>query len=146
MQGRFKLKHPEKYKGNASNVVYRSSWELKIMIHLDHDTTVSKWSSEENVIAYRSPVDGRLHRYFVDFMVERVDSSGNRTTTLIEVKPEKETVPPKVTKNKKSRHFITESMTYAKNLAKWEAAKKYCESRGWKFVILTERHLFGKKS
>lgn len=144
MKGRFKVRNIEKYKGDPTTVIYRSSWELKVMMNLDHDKDVIKWSSEEVVIPYRSPEDGNVHRYFMDFYVERM-VNGKKKIYLIEVKPFSQTKPPAPPKSKKpTKKFLSEAMTYAKNVAKWKAAERFCEDRGWSFEIHTERELFGK--
>ena len=33
---------------------------------------------------------------------------------------------------------------YAVNEEKWKAAKKFCEHKNWKFIILTEDQLLSK--
>lgn len=143
-QGYFKPKNPSKYKGDPTNIVYRSSWELKLMSYLDGHKDVVSWGSEEIVIPYRSPIDGRLHRYFVDFVVTKINSNGLRETSLIEVKPSSQTKPP--TKQKKiTKRYITEVTTWGINDAKWKAATEYCKERGWSFHIFTEKELFGTK-
>jgi hypothetical protein len=40
------------------------------MLHLDKNPSVVSWSSEEIIIPYKSPADGKWHRYFVDFYVQ----------------------------------------------------------------------------
>ena len=57
-------------------------------------------------------------------------------TLLIEIKPEKETVPP--TGPKRTKKYITEGFTYIKNMNKWEAAEAYCKDRKWEVQIWTE--------
>ena len=143
-QGFFHPRNPFKYKGDPTNIVYRSGWERKIMDWLDNKEDVKCWSSEEIVIPYVSPVDGRMHRYFIDFYVEVVDKNSNTQTMLIEVKPHAQTQEPKVPK-RKTKRFITEVMTYGVNQAKWKAATEYCMDRGWEFKIITEYEL-GLKS
>lgn len=138
MKGFFKCKHPEKYKGNPINIVYRSSYELKAFMQLDHDPNVIKWSSEETIVPYHCPTDGRLHRYFPDLYVEKKTTHGIKCF-LYEIKPADQTLPPVQGKNQK--RFLNEAFTYAKNVAKWNACKKYCEQRGWEFKILTEKEL-----
>jgi hypothetical protein len=64
MQGRFKPMNPQKYKGDPSNIIYRSSWELKLLQYLDKHPQIDWYASEELVIPYMSPIDGRMHRYF----------------------------------------------------------------------------------
>lgn len=140
-QGFFKPKNPKKYKGDPTNIVYRSGWELKLMLYLDSRPEVVSWSSEEITIPYRSPKDGRIHRYFPDFVVTKINKDGKKETTLIEVKPSKQTQPPVRTRGKSNKTFLTEVFEWGKNQAKWEAAKEYCKDRGWKFEIFTEKQL-----
>lgn len=140
-QGTFRPKNPQKYKGNPANIVYRSRWELMLMARFDEHPDVLQWSSEEIVIPYRSPIDGRVHRYFPDFWVKkRNHSDGSIEVALIEVKPKVQTSPPKV-QSKPTRRYVTEVKTWGINSAKWEAAKAYCKDRGWKFMIMHEDHL-----
>ena len=139
-KGRFKPNNPKKYKGDPTNIVYRSSWELKLMFKLDSDPKVISWGSEEIIIPYVSPVDGKVHRYFVDFIVTQINSKGNKETILIEVKPKSQTMPPK-TPAKKTKRYINEVFTWGVNEAKWKAATEYCKDRNWQFNIMTEIEL-----
>lgn len=139
-QGKFKPKNPEKYKGKVEDIYYRSSWELKAFKWCDETASVLKWASEEIVIPYMSPIDNKKHRYFVDLYFEVKDSSGTVKKYLAEIKPEKQTAPPDVSK-KKNKRYIQEAMTYAVNEAKWNAAKEACKDSGVEFIILTEKHL-----
>lgn len=143
-QGRFKPRNPQKYRGNISNIVYRSSWELKLMYRLDSDDQIISWGSEENPIPYRSPLDNRIHRYFPDFIVTKLNKDGKRETLMIEVKPFKQTQVPE-RKERVTKKYLTEVKTWGINEAKWKAAKEYCKDRGWKFLILTEYELGIKK-
>lgn len=145
-QGKFKPKNPLKYKGDPTNIVYRSSWELKLMMYLDSHPNVIKWGSEEIIIPYESPVDGRMHRYFPDFFVEQINREGKKEKILIEVKPKAQTIAPnpntKLTpKGMINKRYINEVMTYGVNQAKWKAAQEVCNDRGWKFQIMTEIEL-----
>lgn len=144
-QGFFKPKNPKKYIGDPTNIVYRSGWEHRVMQSLDDNLNVIRWASEEVVIPYRSPVDNKIHRYFVDFYVEAIGRDGETRIMLLEVKPKDQTQEPKKPK-RTTKRFITEVMTYGVNQAKWKAAEEYCKSKGWEFQILTEQELFGKKS
>jgi hypothetical protein len=134
-KGQFKPKNPHKYIGNLFNIIYRSGWELKYMMYLDNHPDVLQWNSEEIVIPYRSPVDGRMHRYFPDFLVKT-----KNVTMIIEIKPKKQTTPPKKPK-KVSRQYLNEVMTWGVNEAKWKAADEYCKDRQWQFRVFTEDHL-----
>jgi hypothetical protein len=139
-KGKFRPKHPEKYLGNVTNVIYRSLWELKVMRYLDQHPSVIKWGSEEIVIPYRSPVDNRIHRYFPDFVVKMKEESGKITTLIIEIKPYAQTIEP-VKKTEKSRRYINEVLTYGVNQAKWKAADEYCKDRNWQFKVFTEKEI-----
>jgi len=135
-KGKFKPKNPQKYKGDPTNIIYRSRWELKLMSRLDEDSQIVQLSSEEIIIPYRSPIDNRIHRYFPDFWVKNL----NGDVILIEVKPYSQTKPPDVI-SKPTRRYINEVVTWGKNQAKWKAAEEYCADRKWKFVIMTEHEL-----
>jgi len=139
-QGPFKPRNPEKYQGNPHNITYRSLWELKLMRYLDDHDDVISWGSEEIAIPYRSPVDGRIHRYFPDFVVKKKNRDGTTSTIMIEVKPRAQTMEPKVQK-RATKKYINEVMTWGVNQAKWKAAENYCQDRMWKFQLMTEKEL-----
>jgi hypothetical protein len=139
-QGYFKPKNPQKYKGDPTNIIYRSSWELKLMNRLDIDDQIVSWASEEIVIPYRSPFDNKLHRYFPDFVVTKINKDGKKETIVIEVKPSKQTKAPE-RQEKITKKYLTEVKTWGINTSKWKAANEYCKDRGWKFMIITEKEL-----
>ena len=139
-KGFFKPRNPQKYKGDPSNIVYRSGWELKFMGYLDAHVDVLEWGSEEFSIPYRSPIDNRIHRYFPDFIVKKRNPQGITEIVVIEIKPAKETQPPKVQK-KPTKRYLREVYTWGINSAKWEAARAFCSDRKWKFLIFTEHDL-----
>lgn len=138
--GKYRPINPQKYKGNPTNIIYRSLWERKFMIFCDSNPNILQWGSEECVIPYRSPLDGRVHRYFVDFYIKLQTKSGEIKKYLIEIKPKKQTIPPDPQK-KQTKIYKDKVLTYCKNRAKWEAAKEWCEDRRMEFLILTEDHL-----
>jgi hypothetical protein len=135
-KGSFTPKNLSKYKGNPDRITYRSSWERDVMVFLDESPKVKKWNSEEFVVRYYYEVDKKYHKYYVDFWVNW--DSGQ--TTLIEVKPKKQAMPPK-TKNPKSKSSLNEAFTYIKNRNKWDAAEKVAKDNGYRFVIWTEDEL-----
>ena len=139
-QGFFKPKNPSKYKGDPTNIVYRSGWELKLMLYLDQRKNVIQWSSEELIIPYISPIDNKIHRYFPDFVVTKMDKQNQKETVVIEVKPAKQCIAPKKQKEI-SRKYITEVKNWGINEAKWKAATEFCMDRGWEFKIFTEKEL-----
>jgi hypothetical protein len=122
------------------NVIYRSSWELKLMNWCDTNESVLEWGSEVAVIPYISPVDNKVHRYFVDFYMKIRDKHGVEQKYLVEVKPKKFTQEP-VKPRRVTKQFIDEVFNYGVNQAKWKAAREFCEDRRWKFVVLTEDEL-----
>ncbi|MGA1049655.1 MAG: TnsA endonuclease N-terminal domain-containing protein [Minisyncoccia bacterium] len=139
-KGRYKVSNPTKYRGDTGDVIYRSSWELQFMKWCDNNEYVLEWGSEVAIIPYKSPVDNKIHRYFVDFYVKIKDKTGNIQKYLIEIKPEKFTKPPEIPK-RKTRKFIEEVFQYGTNQAKWKAAESYCSSNNLKFLVLTEKDL-----
>jgi len=137
--GKFIPKNPLKYKGDPTNIVYRSSWELLAMKYFDENTNVIWWASEELIIPYRSPVDNKIHRYFPDFVIKTQRKDGTVMTHVIEIKPESQTKMPK--QRKRTKKYLQEAATYAINQEKWRAADIFCQEHGWKFIILTEKDL-----
>ena len=139
-KGKYRPEYPRKYKGDPTNIIYRSLWERKFMVYCDMNENILEWGSEEVVVPYRSPIDNRYHRYFPDFYIKYKDKSGKIKKSLIEIKPLKQTMEPKVQK-RKTKGYIYEVVEYAKNMAKWEAAKEWCLDRGYEFKVLTENEL-----
>ena len=135
-KGKYKVINYKKYIGDPTTVIYRSLWERKVMIYFDQRKDVKRWSSEEIAIPYRNPFDGKVHRYFPDFVVKTV----NNDKYMIEIKPSRQAVKPKPPK-KKTKSYMRESFEYIKNQAKWSAAKAYCDDNGMKFKIITEKDL-----
>jgi hypothetical protein len=139
-KGKYQPSYPRKYKGDPTNIIYRSLWERKFMVYCDKNENILEWGSEEIVVPYLSPVDNRVHRYFPDFYIKVRESNGKIKKMIIEIKPLKQCVEPKVQK-KKTKGYIFEVVEYAKNQAKWEAAKEWCLDRGYEFKVLTENEL-----
>ena len=132
--GRNIVKNKTKYKGDFNNVIYRSLWERSVFGWCDTNPKVKYWNSEEVVIPYFYDVDKKYHKYYVDVKIVFEDK-----TLLVEIKPEKETVPP--VGAKRTKRYITEGLTYVKNMNKWEAADSYAKDRGWEFQVWTEKTL-----
>jgi len=136
-KGKFTLIHPEKYKGNPHNIIYRSIWERNCMRTFDSSSNVLAWASEESFIPYVSPVDQKVHKYFPDFLVKVLDKNKQEKKYMIEVKPYKFTQPPKITK-RKTKSYYNAVERYAINLSKWEAAKNWCIAHDYIFKLMTE--------
>lgn len=140
-QGIFTPRNPKKFIGTRA--IYRSSFELRFMQWADHNDNVLEWGSENIVIPYISPVDGRVHRYYVDnFVVIREGNTIKRY--IVEIKPYAQTQPPKTSTRKKKATIIYEQSQWLVNQAKWTAAEKYAREKSAKFIILTERELFAR--
>ena len=137
---KYKTQNPSKYIGDPTKIICRSLWERRVCKYLDENKNVIRWGSEELVIPYYSPVDRKMHKYYPDFIAEIKDKSGTIKTYVIEVKPKKQTKPPKKPK-RKTKSYLNECMTYAVNEAKWKSANKMCKEEGWEFIILTEDNI-----
>lgn len=137
---KYKPIFPDKYEGDHTNIIMRSSWEIRFALWCDKNPSVLKWCSEETIIPYRCPTDGKVHRYFIDFKIKVKSKDGTIKTYLVEVKPDAQTKPP-IYPGKKTQRYLTEALTFMKNQTKWEAAKQYCADRGYEFVVITENEL-----
>jgi len=144
-KGKYKPQNPKKYVGDTNEINYRSLWERRFMVYCDTNANITKWGSEIVKIPYISPIDGKKHNYFVDFIIESKDALGVAKITLIEIKPKKQCKEPKQPQNaskKQKSNYIYEAKTWAVNQEKWEAATAFAKEKGWEFVILTEDDIF----
>lgn len=132
-KGSFHPKNRKKYRGDFTKITYRSLWERQVFRWLDDNEDILEWNSEEIVIPYHCKTDGKHHRYFVDLYVK----FKNEQVYLIEIKPKNQTQEPKQP-TRKTKKYLNEVMTYVKNISKWNAAKEFCDNRGWCFQIWTE--------
>lgn len=142
-KGKFSPKHPKKYQGDPTNIIFRSLWELRVMKQLDENPNILEWSSEEVIVPYYDPSTMRRRRYFPDFLVKAKKTTGEVQTMMLEIKPKAQTIEPKV-QSRKTKKYITEVTTWVTNNAKWQAAQEYCLDRGWEFKLITEDNIFGK--
>jgi hypothetical protein len=139
--GIYKPVNPQKYRGNPTRIIYRSMWERKFMVFCDSNPSIIEWGSEEIIIPYRCPTDGKVHRYYPDFYIKVRSKKNQINKYIVEVKPKKQVAGPTKEPKKKNAAWKREVMTYVKNRAKWDAAEDFCEDRQMKFIILTEDHL-----
>ena len=109
------------------------------MRKFDLSSNIIEWSSEEIIVHYRSPLDGKVRRYFPDFLIKKKNKDGTVSTIMLEIKPSSQTRPPKG----KGKRVLAEQARYEVNNAKWEAATAFCKKKGWQFQILTEHHIPG---
>lgn len=140
-QGKFRPRNPQKYGGDVSNIVYRSSYELKFMQYCDLTESVNSWKSEEFWIPYRSPLDGKTHRYFPDFFLKYKDKDGKTRNMVVEVKPAKDLKEPQTNPARRTKSWAYSVKMWAINQAKWEAAKEWCADHNYEFRIFTEKQL-----
>jgi hypothetical protein len=138
-QGRFEMKNPGKYVGTKTPLA-RSSWEFVFMRMLDEHQGVEKWASESIQIPYRDPLTGKYTIYVPDFFITYVDKNGAKHAEVVEVKPASQTLLANVGKS------VYNQQQYIKNMAKWEAATKWCKQQGIKFRVVNEEHIFHQGS
>ena len=139
--GKYKPVNPKKYIGKPSEIYYRSLWERKVMIYCDKTESILEWASEEIIIPYVSPWDGKVHRYFPDFYMKVKQRDGNIKKFIVEIKPKKQCLPPPTKPKKRTKKWFGEVKTWGINEAKWKSAIKWCEDREMEFMILNENHL-----
>lgn len=134
---KWKPTNPEKYQGDPTNIITRSSWEVRFLNYCDRTPSILSYSSEEFCIPYFSVLDNKPRRYFPDAKITIKTPEGIKTY-VVEIKPNKERFPP-TSRNKKT--FLLESQTFITNQCKWKAAKEWCTQRGYEFLILDEYDL-----
>lgn len=139
-KSRYQPENPKKYIGNPNNIICRSSWERRFCSWCDKNENILEWGSEELYIPYYDPVKQRVRKYYPDFFIKVKESNGNIKKYIIEIKPKKQTQPPKVPK-RKTKSYLNEVYTYATNEAKWKAAIEFCKDHMIEFKIITEDHL-----
>jgi hypothetical protein len=142
VQNYFRPINPQKYVGDVNDIVYRSSYELKAFHWCDRTSEILEWSSETIIIKYFDPTTNKIRRYFPDLYIKIRDKTGVIKRYIIEIKPKRQTEPPKPSARKKSKTYLNEMTTYQKNLAKWSAAENFCKENGLEFIKITENELF----
>jgi hypothetical protein len=160
-QGNFIPKFKDKVikLNSQGGVYYRSSWELKIMTWLDNSEKVTKWCAECITIPYQmthfddGDVRVKSHTYYPDFYYEMQLTDGRIKKVIAEVKPKKEfemvvalqekrlQIPDASAKVKKLKNFEYDLKMAQKNRDKWNTMIKYCEKKGYDFIVITEDHL-----
>jgi hypothetical protein len=134
VQGHYKPIHPEKYVG-AYPIIFRSSWEFKVMQLFDTNPNISNWASESLKIPYQNPFTGKYTVYVPDFVVTYVDAKGNQKAEIIEVKPAKETFLEQA-KSQRAKAAV------ALNTFKWAAAQAFAKHHGMTFRVMNEANIF----
>ena len=140
-KGRYFPTNPKKYRGNPNQIIYRSLWERKVMVYCDKNDAIIEWGSEEVIVPYLSPMDGRIHRYFPDFYMKVRQADGSSKKFIIEVKPKSQCKQPVKNPKRRTTKWFNEVKTFAINQAKWKSAREFCEDKGMEFKIFTEDHI-----
>ena len=157
-QGNYIPKYSEKVmKLNTQGGVYfRSSWEKKIMTWLDNNNSITKWGAECLRIPYQmthfenGDTKIKEHSYYPDFYYEMRTIDGVLKQIVVEVKPQKEyDMVLKLTEGslnvpdglKKLKSFEYDLKQAQKNRDKWQTMIKWCNKRGYEFIVITENHL-----
>ena len=140
-KGRYFPTNPKKYKGNPNQIIYRSLWERKVMVYCDKNDAIIEWGSEEVIVPYLSPMDGKIHRYFPDFYMKVRQADGSTKKFIIEVKPKSQCKQPVKNPKRRTTKWFNEVKTFAINQAKWKSAREFCEDKGMEFKIFTEDHI-----
>ena len=138
-QGIFNPTNVHKYKGSTP-ICFRSNLELLFYRWADRNDRVLQWGSESIIIPYLSPKDGKMHKYFVDGVLLLKTDDGVKKF-LVEIKPEKQTMPPSQVNRKSRKNLLYEQIQWAVNSCKWQAAKEWCQKNNFEFIILTEKDL-----
>lgn len=134
VQGQYKPVNPDKYVGKYP-IVFRSSWELKVMQMFDSNPNITSWASESLKIPYTNPFTGKYTVYVPDFVVTYVDAKGSQKAEIIEVKPAKETFLEQA-KSQRAKAAV------ALNTFKWAAAQAFAKSHGMTFRVMNEGNIY----
>ena len=140
-KGRYFPTNPKKYRGNPNQIIYRSLWERKVMVYCDKNDEIIEWGSEEVIVPYLSPMDGKIHRYFADFYMKVRQADRSTKKFIIEVKPKSQCKQPVKNPKRRTTKWFNEVKTFAINQAKWKSAREFCEDKGMEFKIFTEDHI-----
>lgn len=97
----------------GKDFLFRSNLERRYAELLDADNSIALWHYEHTNLPYF--YKGKMRKYIADFTVILADG-GRR---IIELKPKKLKDNPK-------------------NVAKFEAAKRWCEKQGWTYEVVSE--------
>lgn len=132
--GKYTIKHPEKYVGKRAPT-YRSSWEFTFCSFCDNNPAVINWASEAIQIPYYNPVSGKNTIYVPDFIIVYVDANQRKHTELVEIKPSTQTTM-------ESAKSYRDKLSVAINMAKWAAADNWARANNMRFRVVTEYDIF----
>ena len=133
-QGVYKPLNPKKYVGKGYPR-YRSGWEWAFFQFCDNNEAVLEWASEAISIKYLHPITGKVTSYVPDIFMRYRTKNNKVCTEIIEIKPKKQTTMQEA-RNERDKIVV------AINMAKWAAARAFCQKNGLVFRVLTEDQLF----
>lgn len=145
-KGKFKPKNLQKYVGDKNkNIIWRSLWERRFMERCDSSPSILHWSSEEVIVRYISPIDNKVHRYFIDFWIEVKEKDGSIKQKLIEIKPYDQSIEPHK-KKRRLKRFYSDVKRYGINQAKWYYARQYAAKNNMEFLVITEKGVWEEEN
>lgn len=133
-QGVYQIINAKKYVGNGTPR-YRSGWEHSFMRFCDTNDNILQWASESIRIPYLHPLTGKMTSYVPDFLITYRTRDNTVRAELIEIKPKGQS---RIMEGQNSR----DRAVVAVNMAKWDAATKWCRKQGLTFRVLTEDDMF----
>ncbi len=136
-KGKYEVINRDKYVGSKMPI-FRSSWENTFCRMCDEHPSITRWGSECVKIPYQSPLDGRWHTYYPDFLIQYIDNDGREHVELIEIKPSGQSTFENARSSSEKRQVVL-------NSAKWEAATEWCKQKGIFFRVVNEEHIFMAK-
>lgn len=161
-QGFYAVRNKEKYVGDPSLVIYRSSWEFSFCKWADYSPSILRWSSEPVKIPYydrvsklneckklglnpNNPKNWVVKNYNTDFWIELKKPDDTIERWFVEIKPEYKLLKPKpVPKTaplKDQKKFNRLAKEYLINEAKFAAIKEWATRNNCHFYIFTEVQL-----
>ena len=144
---------------SEGGIYYRSMLEFKFMTWLDKNEMIKRWCGECIKIPYQlthyeksGDVNLKSHTYYADYYYELTTSNGDISKVVVEVKPHKEYEDvvlfekkqfniPENANVRKMRNLEYRLKMAQKNSQKWKTMIKWCDKKGFKFIVVTEKHL-----
>jgi len=156
-QGTYIPLHPEKcINKNTANrtIIYRSSWEKRFCYYCDNNQNILYWGSEtERIPYYDAGRNNKLRTYITDFKMAVRNREGTIDKYIVEIKPSTQ-IPhldekgnvllPPLPKRKGKRaieNWENYCQTLITNNSKFQAARLWCQNRGFKFLVISEKEL-----
>ena len=133
--GFYQLKNPAKYVGKK-DPHFRSSWEHTFMRFCDENPSILQWANEAIHVPYVNPFTNKNTIYVPDFFIMYVNKDGSKIGEVVEIKPLKETSLMEAGRS------VRAQAAAVLNMAKWEAARAWCNQNGLRFRIVTENDIF----